>query len=366
MSGIWPPDVGGPASHAPEVAAGLTERGHAVEVVTTASGPPAAQPYRVRYVSRSLPTGARHAAVSALVARAARGADVVYATSMLGRTTLGAAFSHAPLVMKIAGDPAYERSLRRGWYTGTLADFQRAELGPRAAVLRRWRTVTAARPVQLVCPSAFLRDIVLAWGVAPERVAVVPNAAPALPQLPSREAARERFGADSPTVAFAGRLTAAKALDVAFDALAQVDGVTLLVAGDGEERSRLAARAPANVRLLGSLDRRGVLELFRAADAALLSSAWENFPHALVEALAVGTPVLATSVGGIPEIVVDGENGLLVPAGDAHALAGAIRRFFADGDLRASLAAAAAPSVERFAPERTVEQLEAILQKAAR
>jgi glycosyltransferase involved in cell wall biosynthesis len=366
VSGIWPPDVGGPASHAPEVAAGLTARGHAVEVVTTASAPPGPEPYRVRYVSRSLPPGARHVAVSALVARAARNADVVYATSMLGRTTVGTAFARTPLVMKIAGDPAYERSLRRGWYVGTLADFQHAQLGPQAAALRRWRTLAAARPAQLVCPSAFLREIVLSWGVAPERVSVVANAAPPLPKLPSREEARERFGADGPTLAFAGRLTAAKALDVAFDAVAQADGVTLLVAGDGEERARLAARAPANVRLLGSLDRRRVLELFRAADAALLSSAWENFPHALVEALAVGTPVLATSVGGIPEIVADEENGLLVPAGDADALAGAIRRFFADGDLRVRLTAAAAPSAERFAPERTVEQLEAILRKAAR
>jgi hypothetical protein len=169
VSGIWPPDVGGPASHAPEVAAVLTERGHTVEVVTTAAAPPAAQPYRVRYVSRSLPPGVRHAAVSALVARAARQADVVYATSMLGRTTVGTAFAHTPLVMKIAGDPAYERSLRRGWYAGTLADFQHAQLGPPAGALRRWRTLVAAHPAQLICPSAFLRDIVISWGVPPGR-----------------------------------------------------------------------------------------------------------------------------------------------------------------------------------------------------
>ena len=366
VSGIWPPDVGGPASHAPEIAAGLTARGHTVEVVTTASSPPAAAAYRMRYVSRSLPPGARHAAVSALVARAARNADVVYATSMLGRTTVGTAIAHVPLVMKIAGDPAYERSLRHGWYAGTLADFQHARLRPPAAALRRWRTLAATRPAELVCPSAFLREIVLSWGAAPDRVTVVPNAAPPLPRLPTREEARAQFGVDGSTLAFAGRLTRAKALDVAFDALARVEDVTLLVAGDGEERARLAARAPANVRLLGSLDRSRVLELFRAADAALLSSAWENFPHALVEALAVGTPVLATQVGGIPEIVVDGENGLLVPAGDAGALAAAIRRFFEDDDLRARLGAAAAPSVARFAPERIVVQLEAILQRAAR
>ncbi len=366
VSGIWPPDVGGPASHAPEVAAGLMERGHAVQVVTTASVPPAAQPYRLRSVSRSLPPGVRHAAVSALVAKAAREADVAYATSMLGRTTVGTAFARTPFVMKISGDPAFERSLRRGWYAGTLTDFQDAQVGAAAATLRRWRTLAAARPAQLVCPSAFLRDIVMSWGIPAARVAVVPNAAPAPPDLPSREEARTRFGVDGQVLAFAGRLTAAKALDVAFDAVAQVDSVTLLVAGDGEERARLAARAPANVRLLGSLDRRGVLELFRAADAALLSSAWENFPHALVEALAVGTPVLATNVGGIPEIVVDGENGLLVPPGDAGALAAAIQRFFGEGELRTCLSAAAAPSSKRFSRERTVEQLEAILEKAQR
>ena len=61
VSGIWPPDVGGPASHAPEVAAFLAGRGHRVEVVTTADAPPAAEAYPVRFVPRRLPPGARHA-----------------------------------------------------------------------------------------------------------------------------------------------------------------------------------------------------------------------------------------------------------------------------------------------------------------
>ena len=86
-----------------------------------------------------------------------------------------------------------------------------------------------------------------------------------------------------------------------------------------------------------------MLELFRAADASLLSSAWENFPHTVVEALAVGTPVIATRTGGVAEVVRDGENGLLVEPGDVDALAAAIRRFFADDELAARLRANAAP-----------------------
>jgi glycosyltransferase involved in cell wall biosynthesis len=139
-----------------------------------------------------------------------------------------------------------------------------------------------------------------------------------------------------------------------------------LVAGDGEERARLEARADARVRFLGPLSREGVLELFAAADASILSSAWENFPHTLVEALAVGTPVIATEVGGVPEIVEDGVNGLLVPPHDPGALAAAMRRYFEDDELRARLNENAAASVERFAPERVLDTLESVLGRAAR
>jgi glycosyltransferase involved in cell wall biosynthesis len=104
-----------------------------------------------------------------------------------------------------------------------------------------------------------------------------------------------------------------------------------------------------------------VLELLRAADAAILTSRWENFPHSVVEALAVGTPVIATTTGGVAEVVRDGENGLLVAAGDAHELARALRRFFSDDEMRAHLRAAAAPSVADYDAERVFSRLEETL-----
>jgi glycosyltransferase involved in cell wall biosynthesis len=360
VSGIWPPDVGGPATHAPEVAEGLRARGHDVEVVTTAALAPAPSQYAVRWVSRALPPGVRHAAVAALVAARSRRVDVVYAVSMIGRSSFAA---RAPLVVKVSGDPAYERSLRRGLYEGDLASFQGAALRPAAGLLRRWRTVTARRARTLLCPSEFLRQIVIGWGIPPDRVGVLPNPTPPLPPLPPRDELRSSFDVDGPVLAFAGRLTRAKALGVLRDAVDRVDGVTLLAAGEGEDAALLES---ARIRRLGALPRQRVLELFAAADAAVLSSAWENFPHVLVEALAVGTPVIATRVGGVPEIVEDGVNGLLVPPNEPESLAGAISRFFADADLRARLSAAAAPSVRRFAPEAVLDTLEAALARAVR
>jgi glycogen synthase len=193
------------------------------------------------------------------------------------------------------------------------------------------------------------------WGIPEERVTVIPNATP-----PLGATGTGTFGVEGPLLAFAGRLTAAKQLDVALAAVRDLP-VTLLVAGDGELRGELEASAPANVRFLGAQSRARVLELFAAADLVVLSSAWENFPHALVEALALGTPVVATAVGGVPEIVRDGENGVLVPPGDPAAFAAAIGRALGDESLRAN----AKGSVARFSPDVVHTELEQVLRTVA-
>jgi D-inositol-3-phosphate glycosyltransferase len=115
------------------------------------------------------------------------------------------------------------------------------------------------------------------------------------------------------------------------------------------------------VTFLGPQPRERVVELFRAADATILSSTWENFPHTVVEALAVGTPVLAMAAGGVGEVVRDGVNGLLVAPGDAEALAVAVRRYFTDDELQTRLRKAAASSVEAYAPARVFGELETTL-----
>lgn len=366
VSGIWPPDPGGPASHAPALADFLAGRGHDVEVVTTADASPAARAYPIRWAARSSPL--RHVRAALLVRRAARHADVVYATSMIRRSAIGSALARRPLVVKLVSDEAFERATRSGRFSGTLDAFQ-ATGGLRTRFLRATRTAALRRARHVFCPSAYLREVALGWGLDAGRVSVLPNPAPEIPELPSREALREELGLSGDVLAFAGRLGPQKALGTALEALARVDDVTLAVAGDGPECGALERRADelgvaGRVRFLGSLAREGVLRLFRAADASVLPSAWENFPHTVVEALAVGCPVVATAVGGVPEIVRDGENGLLVPPGDAAALADALARVFSDDGLRNRLSAAAAPSVAGYREEVVFGAIEAELGRA--
>ncbi len=366
VSGIWPPDVGGPASHAPELAARLLTCGHEVEVVTTADGPPAPEAYPVHWISRGIALGVRHLRVAEKIRSRGRGADVVYATSMIGRAALGSKAAGRPLVIKLTTDEAYERAQRRGLYDGDLDEFQEAGGDFRIRALRRSRDAALRRATRVICPSAYLRDIAVSWGVPADSALVIPNPAPDLPPLPTRDEARAAIGIEGPTLAFAGRIGRQKSLEVGLDAVAQVAGVSLVVAGDGPEREEMERRASGSVRFVGALPRDEVLRLFRAADASLLSSTWENFPHTVVESLAVGTPVIATRVGGVAEVVHDGENGLLVPAGDAGALAAAIHRFYGERGLRERLAAAAAPSVAGYGREEMFSRIEAVLVEAAR
>jgi glycosyltransferase involved in cell wall biosynthesis len=371
VSGIWPPDVGGPASHAPEVADFLGARGHGVEAVVTAGARPAPRAFPVHWTSRRLPPGARHAASAALIARRARHADVVYSTGMFARTALAARAVRRPFVLKLTGDPAFERARWRGSVAGDVEAFQRGGGGAQAEALRRLRNRVVRSAAFVFCPSDYLSRLAVEWGADPARVEVLPNPAPAVNGLAGRDELRAAHGVGPRTLVFAGRLTAQKALGTLLAATAEVPDATLLIVGDGPEREAVAAAVgqlglDSRVRLLGPQPRERTLELARAADAAVLSSAWENFPHSVVEALAVGTPVVATNVGGVAEVVQDGVNGLLVPPQDVGALAAALRRVLDDVPLRERLAASAAASVAPYAPELIYGRLEDVLVEVAR
>jgi len=367
VSGIWPPDSGGPASHAPALADFLAERGHGVEVVTTADAEPEARPYPVRWVARRSPL--RHVRSAQLVRAAARRADVVYATSMIRRAAVGARLARRPLVVKLVSDEVFERAARSGRYLGTLDEFQRVGGGGRLRFLRATRTAALKGARHVFCPSSYLRDVALRWGLDGGRVTVLPNPAPTIPPMPTREELRAELELDGNVVVFAGRLGPQKAVDVLLDALQRVSDVSFVIAGDGPERSALEQRVlelglESRGRFLGSVPRETVLRLFRAADASVLPSAWENFPHTVVEALAIGCPVIATAVGGVPEVVRDGENGLLVASGDPAGLAAALERFFGDASLREHLRGAAARSVEGYSEEAVFTAIETELRKA--
>jgi glycosyltransferase involved in cell wall biosynthesis len=358
LTGIWPPDVGGPATHGPDFAQFLRDNGHDVDVVTMADGEPTERPVPVHVVPRSRPFPVRYPQVALEGLRYGRAADVIYATATYAAAAAAAAAARTPLVAKLVSDPAYERAVRYGRFGGSLEEFQHAD-GRTIGALKRLRTLSLRRARRVVVPSRYLADVAAGWGLPDDRIEVLVNPAPPPTDVEPAEL-------EPGTFVFVGRLTRQKALDVALRAVAAVPAARLLLVGDGPLRGELERLGrelgiAERVRFLGTRPRTEVLSYLAAARAAILTSAWENLPHAAVEALAVGVPVVATSVGGVPEVVHDGVNGLLVPAGDVDAVAGAVRRLLEDETLRTQLAAAAQSSVAAISRDRVYGRLEELL-----
>ena len=369
VSGIWPPDVGGPATHAPEVAEFLRARGHDVEVLTTAAAEPAPRPYPVHWVPRRLPAAGRYARGALLAARAARRADVVYSTGMIGRTRVGALLGRAPRVVKLTGDPAYERALRYGLTTLPLDAFQRAG-GARIAALKAVRSVAMSGARLYVCPSESLRRIASRLGPRPARAAlrVLPNPV-AVPR------ARRPRGAAPPPRLHRGRRSSPRAgwcrrrrsrsrsrrcgSARALRSCSPATGRS----GRGWRSWRGDCRCASSARSRG----RPSSSCSPPPDAVLLSSTWENFPHAVVEGLAVGDA--GDRHGGRRG---DGdrrgrrERAARAAAGPGRARRGDPPLLRGRGAAGAPPRAAAAGSVAGYAPERIYEQLESLLLEAAR
>jgi glycosyltransferase involved in cell wall biosynthesis len=206
-----------------------------------------------------------------------------------------------------------------------------------------------------------------------ERVVLLPNAYSGGGPSADRSEARARLGlqANGFVVGWVGRLSHEKAADVLVAALAHAKDlpITIAVIGDGPDAERLrvmaeALQVSAMVRWLGPVD--DASELFRAFDLFVLSSRTEGTPIVLFEAMAASVPIVATAVGGVPDVVTARE-ATLVPPDSPQALAAAIRDVVSGGAEAVQRAANASTVLAtRFAPARWLDAYEAIYQDALR
>ncbi len=238
--------------------------------------------------------------------------------------------------------------------------------GLRNRLYERLQRRLARRLDAVIAVSDPLRDFLLEEGVAADRLHVVRNGWCSTAPLLERNAAREVLGVgDSFVIGWVGRVSREKGPDVFVDAIRSLDmdDVEALVIGDGPLRESLAARASGPpIRWKGVVHRADTL--FAGFDAFVLSSRTEGTPLVLLEAIRAGVPVVATRVGGVPD-VVGSEEAALVPPEDPAAIAAAIRELRADPESARRRAAAARRRIaEQLGPERWVEAYQRVYHSA--
>jgi glycosyltransferase involved in cell wall biosynthesis len=197
---------------------------------------------------------------------------------------------------------------------------------PRRMILEAARACAA-----VVAVSAALKDRLVALGVDQDKIHVLRNGVDLDLFMPrDREAARADFGISCYAVASVGNLIPLKGHDIVIRAIAAMPDVELLIAGSGPDANKLVQLAESlgvsdRVRLLGLLSQEELCTLYSAVDCLVLASAREGCPNVLLEAMACGTPVVATKTGGIPEIVTIPEAGELMTERSVAGLMQAVR-----------------------------------------
>ncbi len=275
---------------------------------------------------------------------------------ILGRLAARLTLGRAPIVIH-----TYHGHVLRGYF------------GPRTeAVYKLLERVLSRLSTRLIGVSPATVDELVALGVAPRRqFAALPiglDLERFLAAGPAADGLRGALGAgpDTLVATFVGRLVPIKRVDLLIDAvgLARARGADVLLAivGDGELREVLEAQAAAlgdAAAFLGFRD--DIAEIAAATDLAVLSSDNEGTPVALIEAAAAGVPALATAVGGVADIVLDGQTGLLVAPGDVEGLAAALVRAAGDrAGLRRMGAAAREHVASRYGAARLVDDIDGL------
>jgi glycosyltransferase involved in cell wall biosynthesis len=251
--------------------------------------------------------------------------------------------------------------LLAGWrivfhlHGGGFARFHRDECGPVAQAVIRFLFDRAA---WIVVVSESWKE--WAHGITSNRrIVCIPNPV----SLPLRVSQAREPG----LVVFAGRCEASKGI---FDLLeaagvlrAQVPGLRIECAGDGDlgkvQRYAASMNLAARVKMRGWLAREASEQLLSRAAVFVLPSYAEGLPMSVLEAMAAGCPVVATNVGGIPDLITNGVDGLLVPPGDPDALAAALQRILRDHAFAQQLGNAARQTIaNRYTAERSLERLE--------
>ena len=369
VTGIFPPDIGGPATYVPVMASELARQGHKVSVITLSDAPAgdhASYPFPVVRIPRSAFKPRRFLLTVATVLREGRRSQVLFVNGLFPESVVANFFLRKPLIEKIVGDWAWERATNKGWVKETFEEFQERAHGLRVRLLKTLRNFCTRRASAVIVPSRYLGRAVAGWGVSEKKTVVIYNAVDAVSLAPC--AIPLSVGVK---VITAGRLVPWKRIDHLIETLWHCPDAGLVIVGDGPERGRLEQlvrfrHLEERVYFAGQRSRQETVSLMAACDLFVLNSTYEGFPHVVLEAMSAGLPVVATAVGGTPELVRNGENGLLIEPLARDSLFLTLRELVASADRRRRLAAAARQTIQSYQRSEMVKKTELVISASVR
>jgi glycosyltransferase involved in cell wall biosynthesis len=376
-TGIFSPDIGGPASYAQTVATRLAEF-QLVTVITYSSVRRSANdsklPFKVVRVWARWPKGIKHGIYFIKMLQHVRSARMVFALNAVSAgvpARLAARMFKRTFMVKIVGDSAWERAIGKGKTSLLLNDFQRVPRHGWAKILHMIQFQVCKGAHIILVPSEYLGQIVQGWGIPEDKIKVIHNGTDFQASTLSKEEAKKKYNLAGNIILSAGRLVPWKGFRMLIKILPKLASVNqffqLVIVGDGPDRKNLEAMIrnmglERKVHLVGKKSRADLADYIAAADLFILNTGYEGFSHQVLEAMAAGIPLITTNAGGNKEVIHQGQNGFMVKYNDEFNLIEVIRATWNSPEMRERFIEEGKKTAIYFSVEKMFDETIALFQ----
>ena len=355
VTGLYPPEIGGPATYTKLMEDELPKYGYQVLVLPFST-------------VRHLPKIIRHVVFIFKIIKLAKKVDIIFAqdTVSVGLPALVVAkILRKKFIVRVPGDYAWEQGVNRFGVTDLIDEFQVKTYRPSVEALRWVQKTVVKQASDVVVPSQYLQGIVTGWGVNPIKVKLIYNSFKPIQLEKTKAELRQQLSWSGLVLFSAGRLVSWKGFEVLIDVMPELPGVRLFIAGSGPLATKLQTKIDhlglnERVEMLGQVDQETLFNMVTASDIFVLNTAYEGLSHQLLEVMSLGTPIITTNVGGNTELISNKESGVLFKFDDKQELISAIQVILNSPEARQKLADNARASLTKFELAGQIKKLIAI------
>ncbi len=367
-TGIYPPDIGGPATMLAALAKALEDNGFEVKILTY-SDEILKDEKNIFRIGRKQNSLLMYLKYFLKMWKLSGWADVVYITDTYSVgyfAYLIKKITGKKYILRFAGNGAWETAVNKGWTNDYILDFQDKTYPKKIEKMKKRIKKIMVNADKVIAVCNFLGELAVKIGVEESKIRVIYNSIGFIKRGKIQKIGlRDRFGKDAKIMVYSGRLVPWKGIDAVIKIVPKLinklGNVNFLVLGDGPEEENLKSqisnlKISGNVHLLGKVEHDKIIGYLQESDLFVLNTNYEGLSHAILEAMDAGTPVITTAVGGNPEIIDNGKDGLLVSYNNKEELFEAAVKILTNDDFKKSLIENAKEKLEKFNWEQNIKE----------
>ena len=310
--GIFPPDIGGPATFVPKIVNYFqNELNYEIEILTLSDSKnlDIKDRFIVKRIDRNLPIIYRWLKTIFTIYKLGKNKDLIFVNGLGTESTIANIFLKKKIIRKIVGDPVWERAYNKGKVSENFDEFQVRNYGLLISLQKKVRNFSIKNSDIVITPSQHLKNFILNLGFK-NKIETINNG------IIIPEESAKKFTNDQTNITIVSRLVTHKNIEKIIEAISDLNNslIKLNIIGDGPELNQLQSIASRsnnkeNVIFHGKLHRDDINSIFLKSDIYVQASNYEGLPHSLLEAMSYGIPVLCTPVGECKELLGNEDRG---------------------------------------------------------